>query len=171
MRGFRPRGRPTFWPARKWAKSGPCSAAHPLRGRVPCDARPTRPRRTHFATLRSNKRRESALEACCARALSGCASRRLQRGTPKQPAARMPAAAAAGKPGCPTQRSFATIHVSATCNGVPLLSEIQRAVSTTATRINSSKSITWGHLRHLCYAAHLLDKRRRLSLHNALELA
>ena len=33
--GLRPGGRPTFWRARKWAKSGPCSAAHPLRGWVP----------------------------------------------------------------------------------------------------------------------------------------
>ena len=42
-------------------------------------------RGTRFATLRSNNRAKSVVEAGCARALGRCASRLLQRGTPEQP--------------------------------------------------------------------------------------
>ena len=68
MRGFRPRGRPTFWSARKWAKSGPCKTAPALRFGVPCDARSPGPRPTHFATLRSDKGARSQFLKRAARA-------------------------------------------------------------------------------------------------------
>jgi hypothetical protein len=44
-------------------------------------------RGTRFATLRSNSRAKSVLDARCARASGSCASRLLQRGTPEQPTA------------------------------------------------------------------------------------
>jgi hypothetical protein len=46
------------------------------------------PRRTPFATLRSDSCAESVDEARCARASGSCASRLLQRGAPEQPTAR-----------------------------------------------------------------------------------
>ncbi len=42
-------------------------------------------RGTHFATLRSDSRAKSVVDARCARASAFCASRLLQRGTPEQP--------------------------------------------------------------------------------------
>jgi hypothetical protein len=60
--------------------AGGCSAMLENRG----------PRKTPFATLRSNSCAESVVEACFARASVFCASRRFQRGAPKQPNSQQP---------------------------------------------------------------------------------
>ena len=97
MPGFRPGGRPTSLGAqRSRQESRPDSAAPSKYEGVPCASRSLRPRRTRSASLYSNNRRESVLEACCARASMPCDARRLQRGEAEQPAAnsrRQPAGA------------------------------------------------------------------------------
>jgi hypothetical protein len=91
VRGIRPRGRPTSLGAqRSRQKSRNDSAAPSLREGVPCASRSLRPRRTRAATLCSNSRHESVLEASCARASMSCDARRLQRGKAKQPTASNP---------------------------------------------------------------------------------
>ena len=59
-------------------------------------------RGTHFATLRSDSRAKSVIDARCARASGSCASRLLQRGTPKQPTPQQPTA----RPGSRSRRGI-----------------------------------------------------------------
>jgi hypothetical protein len=79
--GVRPGGRPTFLHAQESrqitrpSKNGPSGCPAMLKAQGS--------RRTHFATLRSNNCAKSVFEACCARALGFCASRRFRRGVPQ----------------------------------------------------------------------------------------
>ena len=85
VRGFRPRGRPTFLCAQESRqRRRPCKTAHPSGG---CPAMLEAQGRAELAPLRSAQTSgaKSVLEACCARALGFCASRRFRRGGPKQP--------------------------------------------------------------------------------------
>jgi hypothetical protein len=81
MPGVRPGGRPTsLGVQRSRQERRPEKAAL----RVPCAARPTRPAQNSLRSLRSlwsNSCAESDVEARCARASSGCAARRLLRGS------------------------------------------------------------------------------------------
>ncbi len=89
MPGVRPGGRPTFLRAQESRqRKRPCSVAPSLREGVPCDARNPRPAQNSLRSLhslRSDSCAESVDEAGFARASGSCASRLLQRGTPKQP--------------------------------------------------------------------------------------
>jgi hypothetical protein len=100
-REFAPAGDLLLWASKevgKFSKSGEAKDAPekpPTRLRVGA-LRCSKPRAApnslrSLRSLRSNKRRESVLEACCARALGFCASRRFLRGsfgTAQQPTAR-----------------------------------------------------------------------------------
>jgi hypothetical protein len=80
--------------ARKKVSKESAPVPSPLRcaARSPAMLGARGPRRTPFATLRSDSRAESVVEACFARASGSCASRLLQRGTPKnqQPNSQQP---------------------------------------------------------------------------------
>jgi hypothetical protein len=79
--GFRPGRRPTFLRAQESRqRKRPCKTGP---SGCPAMLEPQGPPGTRFATLRSNNRAESVLEACCARALGFCASRRFRRGIPQ----------------------------------------------------------------------------------------
>ena len=91
MPGVRPGGRPTSLGAqRSRQENRPGETAHPAGG-CPALLEQRGPRKTPFATLRSNSCAESVHEARCARASLFCAARRFLRGgseTAEQPAAK-----------------------------------------------------------------------------------
>jgi hypothetical protein len=88
MPGFRPGGRLTFLCAQESKqRKRPCKTAP---AGFPAMLEAQGPRKTPFATLRSDSCAESEVEACCARALGFCASRRFRRGDPEQPNSQQP---------------------------------------------------------------------------------
>ena len=97
-------------------------------------------RGTHFATLRSDSRAKSVVEARCARALGCCASRLLQRGTPKQPTANSQTRSAA------VTRLFIHPPFSAAEERKALRPRAQRASSTDSTQL-FDRSVAKGVLR------------------------
>ena len=83
-RDFVPAADSLFAPPKSKQKALPCET-----GPAGCPAmlEAQGSRRTHFATLRSDNRAKSVVEARFARALGFCASRRFRRGGPEQPTA------------------------------------------------------------------------------------
>ena len=142
--GVRPGGRPTFLCRQESRqRRRPCSVAPSLREGVPCDARNPRPAQNSLRSLRSLRSdscAESVHEAGFARASGSCASRLLQRGTPKQP--QQPTA----KPKSPSPQRMGLAPLSTAEQRKALRARAQHASSTDSAQL-SDRSVAEGVLR------------------------